>query len=152
MGKRARDREEESGSAEKVLIQADVDDGYDRLLAGRSRFIHWYKRLERDLAEPDFSFALAILGSLAKSDEGLTRKQLLCLLAASRTRPYERAAALNRLLLKLEEDGYVDGSGERILFLSFPLRAITGGATMPEAGPRPPARHRQIQSAPVGRR
>ena len=118
----ARDRDEASGSAEKVLIQADVDDGYDRLLASRSRFIHWYKRLERDLAEPDFSFALAILGALAKSGEGLTRKQLLARLQRREPDPDQRAATLGRLLLKLEEDGYVDSTGERILFLSFPLR------------------------------
>ena len=36
--------------------------------------------------------------------------------------PDQRAATLSRLLLKLEEDGYVDGTGERILFLSFLLR------------------------------
>ena len=74
------------------------------------------------MAEPDFSFALAILGSLAKSDEGLTRKQLLARLQRREPDPDQRAATLGRLLLKLEEDGYVDSTGERILFLSFPLR------------------------------
>ncbi len=118
----ARDREEESGSAERVLTQADIDDGYDRLLASRSRFIHWYQRLERDLAEPEFSFALAILGALAKTDEGLTRKQLLARLQRRESDPDKRAATLGRLLLKLEEDGYLDTGGERILFLSFLLR------------------------------
>lgn len=118
----ARDRELEAGSAAKVLIQTDVDDGYDRLLASRSRFIHWYQRLERDLAEPDFSFALAILGALAKRDEGLTRKQLLARLQRRESDPDKRAATLDRLLLKLEEDGYLDAAGERIQFLSFLLR------------------------------
>jgi hypothetical protein len=118
----ARDRQEESGSAAKVLIQADVDNGYDRLLASRSRFVHWYQRLERELAEPDFSFALAILGALAKSDGGLTRKQLLARLQRREPDPDKRAATLSRLLLKLEEDGYMDGTGERIQFLSFLLR------------------------------
>jgi hypothetical protein len=117
-----RDRADESGSAAKVLIQTDVDDGYDRLLASRSRFIHWYQRLERDLTEPDFSFALAVLGALAKPDQGLTRKQLLARLQRRQPDPDQRAATLSRLLLKLEEDGYVDGTGERILFLSFLLR------------------------------
>ena len=118
----ARDRQEESGSTAKMLIQADVDDGYDRLLASRSRFIHWYQRLERDLVEPDFSFALAILKALAKLDEGLTRKQLLARLQRREPDPDQRAATLSRLLLKLEEDGYVDGTGEHIQFLSFLLR------------------------------
>ncbi len=118
----ARDRELEAGSSEKVLIQSDVDDGYDRLLASRSRFIHWYQRLERDLAEPDFSFALAILGALTKSEEGLMRKQLLVRLQRREPDPDQRTATMSRLLLKLEEDGYVDGTGERIVFLSFLLR------------------------------
>ncbi len=118
----ARDRQEELGSAAQVLIQADVDDGYDRLLASRSRFVHWYQRLERDLAEADFSFASAILGSLAKSDGGLTRKQLLARLQRREPDPDQRAATLSRLLLKLEEDGYIDSTGERIQFLSFLLR------------------------------
>ena len=112
----------EAGSSEKVLIQSDVDDGYDRLLASRSRFIHWYQRLERDLAEPDFSFALAILGALTKSEEGLMRKQLLVRLQRREPDPDQRTATMSRLLLKLEEDGYVDGTGERIVFLSFLLR------------------------------
>ena len=118
----ARDRELEAGSSEKVLIQSDVDDGYDRLLASRSRFIHWYQRLERDLAEPDFSFALAILGALTKSEEGLMRKQLLVRLQRREPDPDQRTATMSRLLLKLEEDGYVDGTSERIVFLSFLLR------------------------------
>ncbi len=118
----ARDRQEESGSTVKMLIQADVDDGYDRLLASRSRFIHWYQRLERDLAEPDFSFALAILKALAKLDEGLTRKQLLARLQRREPDPDKRASTASRLVLKLEEDGYVDGTGKRIQFLSFLLR------------------------------
>ncbi len=118
----ARNRREESSSATKVLIQSDVDDGYDRLLASRSRFIHWFQRLERDLTEPDFSFARAILGALAKPDGGLTRKQLLARLQRREPDPDKRATTLSRLLLKLEEDGYVDGTGEHIQFLSFPLR------------------------------
>jgi hypothetical protein len=74
------------------------------------------------LTEPDFSFALAILGALAKSDTGLTRKQLLARLQRRESDPDKRAATLGRLLLKLEEDGYLDTGGERILFLSFLLR------------------------------
>jgi len=74
------------------------------------------------LTEPDFSFALAVLGALAKPDQGLTRKQLLARLQRRQPDPDQRAATLSRLLLKLEEDGYVDGTGERILFLSFLLR------------------------------
>lgn len=118
----ARDRELEVGSTGKALVIADVDDGYERLLANRSRFSHWYQRLQRDLAEPDFAFAVAILAALAKADEGLTRKQLLARMQRRQPDPDQRTATLNRLLLKLEEDGYVDHAGERIVFLSFLLR------------------------------
>jgi len=118
----ASDRISETGSTSNVLVIADVDDGYERLLASRSRFSHWYQRLQRDLAETDFSFALAILAALAKADEGLTRKQLLARLQRRQPDPDQRTATLNRLLLKLEEDGYVNDAGERIVFLSFLLR------------------------------
>lgn len=118
----ARDRELEANANERVLTLTDVDDGYERLLASRSRFSHWHQRLERDLTPTDFSFALAILGALAKAAEGLTRKQLLARLQRREPDPDQRTATLNRLLLKLEEDGYLGYSGERIAFLSFLLR------------------------------
>ncbi len=118
----ARDRELEADSNDRTLTPADIDDGYERLLASRSRFSHWHQRLERDLTPADFAFALAILSALAKTGEGLTRKQLLARLQRRESDPDQRAATVNRLLLKLEEDGYLGCSGERIAFLSFPLR------------------------------
>jgi hypothetical protein len=117
----ARDRELEYGNGGRLQI-SDIDDGYDRLLASRSRFIHWYQRLERDLAEPDLSLALAILSALAKPDDGLTRKQLLARLNRHEPDPDRRSARLGRMILKLEEDGYLGQDGERIHFLSFLLR------------------------------
>lgn len=104
------------------LIASDVDDGYDRLLATRSRFIHWYQRLERDLPPADFSFCLAVLAAVARSAEGLTRKQLLARLQRHIADPDERSQRLNQALLRLEEDGYLDVADEQIRFLSFLLR------------------------------
>lgn len=118
----ARDRLEETGSTERRLLASDVDDAYDRLLANGSRFRHWYKRLERDLNPADFAFALAILAAVAKADAGLTRRQLLARLQRLEADPDVRAARLEQALLLLEEDGYLDTSGERVQFLSFLLR------------------------------
>lgn len=118
----ARDRCQETGAEERRLEQADVDDGYDRLLAVRSRFIHWYQRLERDLAPADLAFTLRILAAIARAEEGLTRRQLLARLHRMEPDPDRRAARLDRALLGLEEDGYLDASGPRIAFPSFLLR------------------------------
>lgn len=118
----ARDRELEAGQTDRRLQLSDIDDGYDRLLATRSRFIHWYQRLERDLEAAEFAFALAILSAVAKTEQGLTRKQLLSRLQRLEADPDQRNARLNRALLKLEEDGYLSQTAERIEFLSFLLR------------------------------
>jgi len=117
-----RDRELETETADHRLTEADVDDAYDRLLANRSRFIHWYKRLERDLSQPDLSFALDSLASIARSKQGLTRRQLLNRLQKSESDPDLRVRRLDFVLLKLEEDGYLGLQKERVQFLSFLLR------------------------------
>ena len=103
----ARDRELETGANDHQLGGADIDDGYDRLLANRSRFIHWYQRLERDLAAPERGFALDCLAAIAKSKQGLTRRQLLNRLQKREADSDQRAQRLDRVLLKLEEDGYL---------------------------------------------
>jgi uncharacterized protein len=118
----ARDRELEAGQTNRQLQLSDIDDAYDRLLATRSRFIHWYQRLERDLEASDFTFARAILAAVAKADQGLTRKQLLSRLQRQEADPDQRNARLNSIMLKLEEDGYLSQEAERIQFLSFLLR------------------------------
>jgi hypothetical protein len=118
----ARDRTQETGAEGCRLLTTDVDDGYDRLLAVRSRFIHWYQRLERDLPPMDLAFTLRILGSVATSEQGLTRRQLLARLSRSEPDPDRRASRLEQAMLGLEEDGYLDASGERIQFPSFILR------------------------------
>lgn len=118
----ARDRGEETGSSERRLQLSDVDDAYDRLLATRSRFIHWRQRLERDLDEPQRSFTLAILAAVARADDGVNRRQLLARLARFEADADRRADRLEQALLLLDEDGYLDINSERIRFLSFLLR------------------------------
>jgi uncharacterized protein len=118
----ARDRVQETGDPERRLKLSDIDDGFDRLLAVRSRFIHWYQRLQRDLDPPDLALALRVLGAVAKSERGLTRRQILARLAHAEPDPDRRAARLDALMIVLEEDGYLDSADERIEFPSFILR------------------------------
>lgn len=118
----ARDRLEETGGADRQIQPSDVDDAYDRLLATRSRFIHWHQRLERDLGEPKLGFTMAILAAVAKAEDGLTRRQLLARLQRLEADPDTCAQRLDDAMLLLEEDGYLAASGERIRFLSFLLR------------------------------
>lgn len=118
----ARDREYENGRIDNQLQLSDIDDGYSRLLATRSRFIHWFRRLERDLDAADFAFVRALLAAVAKNEKGLTRKQLLSRLQRQEADPDQRSLRLDSLLLKLEEDGYISQEAERIQFLSFLLR------------------------------
>lgn len=120
--KAARDRLEETAANEPRLLQSDVDDAYNRLLANGSRFRHWYKRLERDLEPAKLAFTLAILSAIAKAETGLTPKQLSARLQRLEADPDQRAARLDRALLLLEEDGYLNTTGPRIQFLSFLLR------------------------------
>lgn len=120
--KAARDRLLESTEVNRILQTIDVDDAYDRLLATRSRFIHWHKRLTRDLAEPDLSFCLAVLSHAAKAAKGLSRAQMLARLVKLEPLAPRRAERLSSTLLYLEEQGYLIYEGQTIEFLSFLLR------------------------------
>ena len=121
--KAARDRLLESDETDGDLCNNDIDDGYDRLLASRSRFIHWYKRLQRDLADSSIAFSLALLRHVAKADTLLTRKQLLARLAKQEADPQKRAEQLSDSLAYLEEHGYLGQTADlKITFLSFLLR------------------------------
>jgi uncharacterized protein len=118
----ARDRETEHKAATSPMSKADVDDGYERLLSVRSRFVHWAQRLERDLSSPDLAIAKKVLGAVATAPQGLTRRQLLARLNKVEPDPNLRAERLDRALWHLEEDGYLSTEGDRSRFLSFLLR------------------------------
>ena len=118
----ARDREAERNTPASALTTTDVDDGYDRLLATRSRFVHWYQRLERDLTATDLAVALKVLDSVSGKPDGSTQRQLLARLNALEPDPPTRLRRLDQALWHLAEDGYLDTDGDRIRFLSFLLR------------------------------
>lgn len=127
--KAARDRLDETpippqGESTKELTCDDVDSAYERLLSARSRFIHWEHRIQRDLAGADLAFANLVLTALAKNVTGLTHPQLKARLSKLEPDPDLRAARLQTILCKLQEEGYTspaDSSG-RVKFLSFLLR------------------------------
>ncbi len=125
----ARDRQDETPSTspvapQKELIDADVDNAYERLLSARSRFIHWEERIKRDLTGLDLAFTLLVLTALSKRSDGLTLRQLSARLAKLEPDPDLRAARLQGIAIKLQEEGYIgppDATG-RVAFLSFLLR------------------------------
>jgi hypothetical protein len=120
--KAGRDRVLETGVSEQVLRDTDVDDAYDRLLAARSRFIHWHKRLARDLSEPELGFVLATLSHAAKARQALSRPQMLARLSKLEPVATRRVERLSCALLYLEEQGYLAYEGENLQFISFLLR------------------------------
>lgn len=120
----ARDRRDENPGQLKELLATDVDDAWERLLSARSRFIHWEQRLMRDLNGLDLAFATLILTALSKAATGLTQKQLNARLAKLEADPAARAARLQNILAKLQEEGYLSppDAATRLKFLSFLLR------------------------------
>ena len=125
----ARDRVDENSSSDPVAPQSDltsedVDNAYERLIAARSRFIHWEERIKRDVEGSDLKFVYLVLTVLAKNKNGLTQRQLLARLAKLEPEPELRKERLQSILGKLQEEGYVGPPDEtgRVRFLSFLLR------------------------------
>lgn len=120
----ARDRESEAGATNTPLAVLDVDDGYERLLAVRSRFVHWSQRLERDLSADALTVARRVLSAIAAKPDGLTRKQLLARLDVIEPDADARQRRLESVLWHLEEDGYLTAEEDtgRSRFSSFLLR------------------------------
>lgn len=123
----ARDRRQEFpaiATDEACIAIEDVDDAYENLLAERSRFHHWEKRLKDALTQADFDFCVAMLTHISRKPEGLTLNQLNSRLSRREPDPDLRAQRLQDLLVRLTDEGYTsspDGN-KRIQFLSFPLR------------------------------
>ena len=121
----ARDRRQENPEMpqDSAIQISDIDDAYDRLLASRSRFVHWHVRLTRDLPVPERELALLTLRHLCRADQGLTIRQLNSRLSKAISDPQDRIDRLSGCLHYLEENGYVGRESEGNLhFLSFLLR------------------------------
>ncbi len=123
----ARERRQEDScdaiSEARIEIE-DVDNAYEKLLAERSRFHHWEKRLKSSLAPGDQDFCINLLNHLSRFPEGLTLDELSNRLAGREPDPDRRAQRLQELLARLTDEGYTstpDGN-RRLQFLSFPLR------------------------------
>jgi hypothetical protein len=127
--KAARDRQDETENESNTVIlqhivEQDITQAYEMLVASRSHFSHWEGRLKNRLQSGEFSFCQSILTHIAKSDNGLTLQQLSARLQSQQTDVDARQALLQTLLLKLTEEGYLSSpNGEgRIEFLSFLIR------------------------------
>ncbi|MBL8397682.1 MAG: ATP-binding protein [Candidatus Accumulibacter sp.] len=125
--KAARDRRQECLPAPTDPPRIEIDDvdaAYELLLAERSRFHHWEKRLKDALADDDFLFCVALLTLLSRHPEGLTRGQLSRRLAKRETDAERRAQRIQDLLVRLTDEGYTSPPDAelRVQFLSFPLR------------------------------
>jgi len=122
---RTRRQEFPAEATDEARIEiVDVDDAYEKLLAGRSRFHYWEQRLKKSLEPADLDFCLRLLTLLSRSSDGLTLRQLSSRLAKRDPDPDRRDQRLQDLLVRLTDEGYTstpDGNS-RIQFLSFPLR------------------------------
>lgn len=117
-------RAEETAPAERMLQKSDVDTAYENLLATRSRFHHWEKRLRDALQEPELGVCLSLLDHLVKKDDGLTLAQLSQRLSKKIPDADQRKLMLANLLSRLSDEGYLsppDAKG-KVQFLSFLLR------------------------------
>jgi len=114
---------DEATSKARIEIE-DVDDAYEKLLAERSRFHHWEKRLKASLPADDLIFCLNLLTHLSRHADGLTLTQLSSRLGQHKSNPDRREQRLQDLLVRLTDEGYTSqpDSNGRIQFLSFPLR------------------------------
>ncbi|MEY4980471.1 MAG: hypothetical protein RLZZ352_2741 [Pseudomonadota bacterium] len=124
-GKAAKVRMDETPhAAPHALTTDDIDAAYETLLTLRGRFHHWEQRLRQALPTTEFDFAQALLTHLAKSNSGLTLKQLNNRLAKQQADTNRRAEQLQNALAYLTDEGYttpVNAEG-RVQFRSFLLR------------------------------
>lgn len=122
---RARRQECATDATDEARIEIeDVDDAYENLLAERSRFHHWEKRLKCSFESSDLDFCLSVLTHLSQHAEGLTLGQLSSRMSRREPDPDRCAERVQDLLVRLTDEGYTsspDGSG-RVQFLSFLLR------------------------------
>ncbi|WP_348728775.1 hypothetical protein [Rheinheimera texasensis] len=127
----ARIRYEETGLAPAdgtiacgELTATDLETAYQYMLNQRSRFIHWKQRLSNLLVEPELGFCLALLTLLSREPDGFTLQQLNQRLSAHEINPDKRADLLQKLIVRLNDEGYISQPNEKgcVQFLAFPLR------------------------------
>ncbi len=140
--KAARDREQETGlsptppvaggqiestgqiQSSGQIQSTDVDSAYENLLAARSRFHHWERRLKDSLAEPELGFCLALLTHLSRKSDGLSLRQLSTRLSKRLPDAEQCAPLVQDLLARLSDEGYTSPPDRRgrVQFSSFLLR------------------------------
>jgi hypothetical protein len=119
----ARDRcEETDPSPAKEVTEKDIDIGFERLVMGRSRFIHWKQRLDQH-QEPEQSLLKKALAAIAKAPQGLSFAQLNARCAKIVPDTKERGQRLTWALRLLQDDGYLSppNTEGRFQFRSFLL-------------------------------
>ncbi len=110
--------------AKGTIIGNDIDDGYERLLALRSRFSHWKSRLEKQVPPSEMDHVMLVLSEISRSDTGLNRAQLSARLQPHLPDTNKREQLLEKFLYRLVEEGYLtppDSNGN-VQFLSFLLK------------------------------
>ena len=122
--KAAKDRCLETNVSAQTIEQADVDSGYENLLASRTRFQHWEKRLTDHLTSTQSLLCKDILTAVSRAKNGLSLRQLSNRAAKREADPDKRAAVVQDLLIKLSEEGYLSppNAQGKVSFLSFLLR------------------------------
>ena len=110
-----------AGPCGQALSAADIDQGFAQLIDARSRFSHWYRRLDEHFSELDLAFARAALRRIAQRPNGLLETTLLAPATAALA-PANQASLQAETLSMLEEHGYLVLDGQRLMFQSPLLR------------------------------
>ena len=106
---------------QRRIAGADVDAVFDAMVVGsaaRNQLQHFHSRINQYYADPKRSIAHALLGQISVSGPALRRSDLLqeterLLTELGVTLPtHERRQMFNQLLLDLENDFYIEESGE----------------------------------------
>ena len=104
----------------------DVDSAYEQLLDPNcsSYFAHWDTRLDDQLDKPRAAAARFLLKQICSQARGISRNRLLQQMLARRAQadPEEVERELSRVLLLLENDGYIMREKNTYAFRSFLLR------------------------------
>ncbi len=101
-----------------------VADAFAEAVRKRHYFEPWYERLDEELSASDARHARAMLEVCAKDPDGVRFATLSGSIADELTDARSRQETVLRLVRALEEDGYVEASGDRWRFRSELLRSF----------------------------